>query len=218
MLNELPKRAFFRFEFPIRHIARPPHIDGSMRKWSEKYLLPPLAELEEVEVFADVYAAWCEEHLFVAFDVPQRRGVPRCDVEKWWKHDGLRLCIDTRDARDVKRGTRFCHFFYLLPTGGGGDRKQPVVGLHRMSRAKAPAPGVDVGKIKLGVQIERTGYSMEAAFPAACLNGWDPRDHRRIGFFYKVSDMHHGDQHLSADDESGWNVDPSTWATAVLVK
>jgi hypothetical protein len=36
--------------------------------------------------------------------------------------------------------------------------------------------------------------------------------------FYKVKDTQRGDQHLSVDDELGWNVDPSTWATGVLVK
>ena len=130
----------------------------------------------------------------------------------------MRVCVDTRDARDIKRATRFCHFFYLLPTGGGAGGKQPVVGFHRMSRAKEPPPSVDVSRIKVGVQIDRRGYSLEAAIPATCLNGWDPAEHSRVGFFYKVKDTHHGAQHLTVDDDLGWNVDPSTWATAVLVR
>jgi hypothetical protein len=218
MLNELPKRAFFRFEFPIRYVENPPAIDGSLRKWKPEYLLPSLIELEDTPAFADVYAAWNEQHLFVAFDVPDRHGPLECDPASWWKRDGLRVCIDTRDARDIKRATRFCHFFYLLPTGGGANHKQPVVGFHRMSRAKEPPPSVDVSRIKIGVQIDRRGYSLEAAIPAACLNGWDPAEHSRIGFFYKIKDTCHGEQHLTVDDELGWNVDPSTWATAVLAR
>lgn len=218
MIDALPRRAFFRFEFPIHYVAQTPAIDGVMRKWTAKYLLPPLVELEGKPAFADVYAAWNEDCLLVAFDVPERRGTLHCDPAGWWKHDGIRVCVDTRDARDVKRATRFCHFFYLLPTGGGSNRKQPVVGMHRMSRAKEPPPNVDVSRIRVGVQIERRGYSLEAAIPTACLNGWDPAEHPRIGFFYKVKDSHHGDQHLTVDDELGWNVDPSTWATAVLFR
>lgn len=218
MLDALPRRAFFRFEFPIRYLAKLPTIDGSIRKWSAEYLLPPLVELEDEPAFADVYAAWNEDHLFVAFDVPERRGSVRCDTTKWWKDDGLRVCIDTRDTRDLKRASRFCHFFYFLPTGGGSTGKLPVAGLHRMSRAKEPPPNADPTKIKLGVQIDRGGYSLEAAIPSACLNGWNPAEHPRIGFFYKIRDTIHGDQHLTVNDDLGWNVDPSTWATAVLVR
>jgi hypothetical protein len=218
MIDVLTRRCFFRFELPLHYLARTPAMDGSLRKWSRKYLLPPLIELEDTPAFADAYAAWNEGHLFVAFDVPERRGPLRCDRANWWKGDGLRLCIDTRDARDNKRATRFCHFFYLLPSGGGVRGDQPVVGFHRMSRAKEPPPAVDVSRIKLGVQTDRRGYVLEAAIPGACLNGWDPAEHSRIGFFYKVKDTYHGAQHLTVDDELGWNVDPSTWATAVLVR
>lgn len=218
MIAALPRRAFFRFELPIHYLERTPPMDGGMRKWTADYLLPPLVELEDESAFADVYAAWNEDHLIVAFDVPDRGGAPRCDPASWWKLDGLRLCVDTRDTREIKRATRFCHYFYLLPTGGGSNRKQPVVGLHRMSRAKEPPPNVDVSRIKVGVQIERRGYALEAAIPATCLNGWDPAEHPRIGFFYKVKDVHHGAQHLTVDDELGWNMDPGTWATAVLVR
>ena len=65
---------------------------------------------------------------------------------------------------------------------------------------------------------KRRSYSLEVAIPAACLSGWDPVEHPRIGFFYKVKDTCCGDQHLTADDDLGWNVDPSTWATGVLTR
>ena len=218
MIDALSRRAFFRFELPVRYLGRTPPIDGSMRKWTADYLLPPLIELEDEPAFADVYAAWNEEGFLIAFDVPQRRGLPECDPVKWWSKDGVRVCIDTRDARDIKRATRFCHFFYFLPTGGGGDGRQPIVGFHRMSRAKEPPPTIDTSRIRVGVQMDRRGYSLEAAIPGSCLNGWDPVEHPRIGLFYKVKDIYRGEQHLTVDDELGWNVDPSTWATAVLVR
>ena len=75
-----------------------------------------------------------------------------------------------------------------------------------------------MSRIRVGVQVDRRSYSLEAATPATCLNGWDPAEHSRIGFFYKVKDTHHGAQHLTVDDDLGWNVEPSTWATAVLVR
>lgn len=218
MLDQFPRRALFQFELPIHHIARPPRVDGDISKWNRKYLVPPLVELEDEPAVADVYWAWHADGFYAAFDVPNRNGRLQCDAKEWWKHDGLRLCLDTRDARDIRRATRFCHFFYLLPTGGGKDGKRPVVGTHRMSRAKEPPPDVDVSLVKIAAHVERQRYSVEVAIPAACLSGWDPVEHARIGVFYKVKDTHLGSQHLTADDELGWNVDPSTWATGVLVK
>ncbi len=59
---------------------------------------------------------------------------------------------------------------------------------------------------------------MEVAIPAACLTGWDPGEHARIGVFYKVKDIRNGSQNLTVTDELGWNTDPSTWATGVLTR
>jgi len=218
MLDLLPKRALFQFELPIHYVARPPKIDGVLGKWHKKYLVPPLVELEGHEPFADVYWAWNEDGFYAAFDVPNRTSKPMCDPAHWWKKNGVRLCLDTRDARDIKRATRFCHFFYLLPSGGGRGGDAPVVGTHRMSRAKEPPPPVDVSLIRVASHVHKHGYSLEAAFPTACLQGWDPAEHPRIGVYYKVKDSQFGSQHLCSDDELGWNADPSTWATGVLVR
>lgn len=218
MLESLPKRAFLQFEIPIHFLAKTPLIDGGIRKWDERHRLPALVELEGEEPFADVYAAWNDEGFMAAFDVTGRRGPLHCDPDDWWKQDGLRLCIDSRDARDVRRATRFCHFFYFLPLGGGRGGKQPVAGVHKMNRAKELHAPIDATEIKVAAQVHRTGYSLETFIPAGCLTGWSPAEHPRIGVFYKVKDSGRGDQHLSATDEFGWNVDPSTWATGVLVR
>lgn len=218
MIELITRRAFFAFEFPIRYCPKPPQVDGDVSKWSAEYLAPPLVEIDDVEPFADVYWAWNEDGFHAAFDVPNRTSAPQSDPKHWWKKNGLRLCLDTRDARDIKRATRFCHFFYILPVGGGKNGKAPVIGTHRMSRSKEPPPPVDVKKIQIASYVSRAGYSVEVGIPAGCLQGWDPAEHPRIGVFYKVKDTQHGGQHLTVDDELGWNTDPSTWATGVLVR
>jgi hypothetical protein len=216
VLELVPRRAFLRFEIPLHSISKSPRIDASLRKWTPHHLLPPLEEIDGRPVWADVYAAWNDDGLFFAFDVRQRRGPPECDVEHWWKGDGLRICIDTRDTRENKRATRFCHFFYVLPTGGGANRRGPVVGVHKMSRSKEPAPVVDLSRIKVAVAAERTHYCVEAFFPGDVLNGWSPAEHPRIGLFYKIKDTYRDEQTLTGGDDLGWNADPSVWATAVL--
>ncbi len=218
MIDLLCRRALFSFEFPIRFLPHTPRIDGTLRNWTPEYLAPPLIEVEDEDPIADVYWGWNDDGFYAAFDVPDRRTLPHCDPKHWWKRDGLRLCVDTRDGRDNKRATRFCHFFYLLPTGGGTRGKAPLVGMHRMSRAKEPPAEQNLSLIKVAAHVERTGYSVEVAIPGSCLHGWNPAEHPRIGIFYKVKDTQLGSQHLSLDDELGWNVDPSTWATAVLTR
>lgn len=220
MLDALPVRSFFRFELPVRYLAKLPLLDGDPSSWGEDYLLPPLVRLEDddADPIADVYAAWNEDFMLWGFDLPYRTKALRCDPKQWWQGDGLRICIDTRDTRENKRATRFCHFFYVLPTGGGRDKSAPVVGQHRMSRSKEPPPVLDESLIRCAVKRTRNHYGVEVAIPAACLSGWEPAEHPRIGIFYKVKDLQSGSQHLSVDDELGWNVDPSTWATGVLTR
>lgn len=218
MIESLARRAFLRFEIPIFYWDRAPHVLPAIRKWNSRYMLPPLIEIEGEQPFADVYAAWNAEWFFVAFDVPNRRAPLRCSPDTWWKGDGVRVCIATRDPRDTKRGNRFCHFFYILPEGGGKKKKMPVIGMHKMSHAKETPPPADVSQVRLAIDTAVRGYSIEAAIPTTCLNGWDPTEHARIGFYYKVNDSEFGAQHLTATDEMGWNVDPSTWATVVLAK
>ena len=59
---------------------------------------------------------------------------------------------------------------------------------------------------------------MDAHLPAACLSGFDPDEHPRIGFYYMLEDREHGQQYLTVGDDLYWYVDPSTWATAVLTR
>lgn len=218
MIDQLPARALFNFELPIHYLAKTPLIDGDVSKWGAKYMVPPLCEIDGEDPFADVYWAWNEDYLFVAFDVFDHAGGLQCDTGAWWKKDGFRVCVNTRDTRDIRRATRFCRFFYFLPSGGGRKRLDPVVGTHRMSRAKEPPAEIDLSLIKVGVRNKRRGYSLEAAIPAACMTGWDPVEHPRIGIFFKVKDVRLGAQNLSVPDDLGWNGDPSTWATGVLTR
>lgn len=218
MLETLPVRSLFRFELSIHHLPKLPPLDGHVGKWESRYLLPALCTVDGQSALADVYAGWNDDGLMFAFDVPGRGEPFEVDEKSWWKGDGLRICVDTRDSRDLKRATRFCHFFYVLPTGGGRDGSAPVAGVHRMSRSKEPPPTVDPSDIRVALHATRRRWGAEVLLPASCLNGWSPAEQPRIGIYYKVQDLRLGAQHLTATDELGWNVDPSTWAIGVLVR
>ena len=214
----IPNRFLFAFELPLHYRSRAPSIDGRLGGWSDAELLPRLGEIDGRRDFGDVWACWNETGLFIACRVTDKRKALRCDPKRFWVGDNLRLCVDTRDTRTIKRATRFCHQFYFLPTGGGADGKQPLAAGVKVQRAREDAPVAAPGRIAVASRVTSAGYSLEAHIPAACLNGFDPKEHPRIGLFYILEDGDHGQQYLTVGDELYWYVDPSTWATAVLGK
>ena len=216
MTGLVPNRLLFDFEMPIRYRQSPPTLTGDLADWDEEYRLPDLCLLDGQRPFAPVYAAWNEDGLYVATCVDGKRRALFCDPRQFWKSDHLRLCIDCRDTRNIKRASRFCHQFYLMPTGGGVGGRRPVGGSHKIQRAREDAPPVPSDRLAVGARITAQGYTLDAHIPADCLNGFDPVEHPRIGFYYMLEDRDHRQQYLTVGDDLYWYVDPSTWATAVL--
>lgn len=211
----VPNRLLFRFEFPLFYRSAPV-IDGDLSDWSDRYLLPELHRIENQRAFARIWMGWNEHGLFIACRVEGRSGPFRCDPRQFWKGDNLRLCTDMRDARDIKRASRYCQQFYFLPAGGGRDGKAPVAGAAKVPRATENAPTVSNSLIQ--VAGTRTGqvYTLEGHVPAEALSGFDPAEHRRIGIYTMLEDLELGQQYLTVGDDLNWHIDPSVWATAVL--
>ncbi len=251
MKTLIPNRLLFRFEFPLPYRAKPPKINGKLTGWSDAELLPALGEMDGEETFAPVWSCWNEDGIYIATHVTGKRSTPRCDPKEFWKGDNLRLMLDMRDTRNIKRATKFCHHFYVLPTGGQtkskpGSRKSeprapargpkparstarpqhsalstqhsPIAGLAPINRAKENAPAIAPGSIRVASTVLTDSYKLEAHIPADCLNGFDPEQHRRIGFYYILEDRDVGRQSFTIGDDLPWHVDPSLWATAVLEK
>ena len=218
MTDLIPNRFLFAFEFGLRYRPTMPPIDGRLTGWTDTELLPRLSEVDGRQDFADVWGCWNEGGLAIACRVTGKRRPLRCAPGSFWAGDNLRLCTDMRDARSVKRATRFCQQFYFLPTGGGPRGNGPVAGVNKIKRAREDAPPVPVEQILIASQVTRKGYTLEACIPTECLHGFDPAEHPRIGFYYILEDGDHGQQYLTVGDNLYWYIDPSTWATAVLKK
>lgn len=217
MSTLIPNRLLFRFEFPLRY-RRSPVIDGDLRDWSDEYLLPDFGGLDRMPPVGRVWMAWNETGLFVACRVEGRKGPFKCDPRKFWEGDNLRLCTDMRDARDIKRASRYCQQFHFLPAGGGPGGHSPYAGAARIHRAAEHAPLPPEGAISVAGAHKGDAYMMEAHIPAGVLSGFDPAEHPRIGIYTMLEDTELGQQYLTVGDEFNWHVDPSTWATAVLTR
>ncbi len=243
MKTLVPNRLLFRFEFPLPYRAKPPKIDGKLSGWRAAELLPALGEMDGEGSFAPVWSCWNESGLYIATEVTGKHSPLRCNPKEFWKGDNLRLMLDLRDARNIKRATKFCHHFYFLPVGGSpqsepgapatGRRASPaprrraqnseparpslpIAASAPINRAKENSPAIEPGRIKVASTVASDGYKLEAHIPADCLNGFDPESGSRIGFYYILEDRDFGRQSFSIGDDLPWHVDPSLWATAVL--
>jgi hypothetical protein len=180
--------------------------------------LDNFAALDRAKNFADVRLAWNELGLGLRVHVRGKEQLPRGDATRPVASDGVTLWIDTRDARANHRAGRYCHQFHLLPTGAGPDREDPVIAQTAIRRATEESPLAAAGAIPFRSARGRGGYQLEAFFPAAVLNGYDPEQHPRIGFFYLVRDAELGEQTLGAGVDLPFAEDPSLWQTLELVK
>ena len=141
-----------------------------------------------------------------------------CDADKPSGSDGLRLWIDTRDARTSHRGSRFCHQFAFFPSGGGSDKEEPFLTQSKINRALQDAPLANLADVPFRAHRVKGGYRLEAFLPASVLNGFDSQEHPRLGVYYALRDQELGDQFLSVGWDFPFADDPSLWAVLELVK
>ncbi|MGB0716609.1 MAG: sugar-binding protein [Phycisphaerae bacterium] len=228
MSGLIPNRLLFSFEFEISYFAKPPRMKGLKKEWPAHHQLPCLAELDTPAGtdamggalpvdFGTLWAGWHESGLYVAAEVRGKKKPLNVNPDRFWDGDNIRICTDMRDARDNKRATRFCQQFYFLPEGGGPQGKRPLAGSQRIHRATSEAPAVSSDGLDVSAKVSKTGYFMECFIRAESLYGFDPQEHDRIGFYVIIEDSELGQQYLTVGDSMSWHIDPSTWASAVLL-
>ena len=213
----VPNRFLFRFELPLRRFKTAPKLTGDPEAWGDRHLLPRLCTLDDEEGFGDVYAGWDDSGLFVGCVVSGKMDPPFCHPAEFRKSDHLRLMTDMRDARQIRRATRYCQEFFFMASGGGPRAKDATAASVEIPRAQEDAPFVGPGRIPIASKVSREGYRLTAQLTREVLVGFDPGQSARIGFFYMLEDVELGHQSLTVDDELNWWMDPSTWPTAVLV-
>ncbi len=168
--------------------------------------------------FAEVRLAWNE--LGVGFQVTVRgkEQSPQANATRARSSDGATLWLDTRDSRASHRASRYCHQFHFLPTGGGPEQDEPVFLQSKINRALHDAPTCSPGSVPFRSRHIRAGYVLEAFLPASVLNGFDPEQNPRLGFYFAVRDSELGEQFLSVGPEFPYWEDPSLWSVLELVK
>jgi hypothetical protein len=176
------------------------------------------AELDNGPRFADLRLGWNEQGLLVWMRVSGKAKPLWCRDTRIEDSDGLHLWIDTRNTHNIHRASRFCHRFAFLPQGSGRMLEQPVGTAVDIHLAKEHPKPVVPGTIPVQSSRQSDGYTLKAFLPAEAITGFDPDDHRQIGFFYAVTDRELGWQTFSMSGEFPFTSDPSLWGTLELVR
>ncbi len=212
----VPHRFLFRMTHPCLYYQQMPNDD--VVDLPESHCIDNFAGLDGAENFATVRMAWNELGIGFQVEVVGKDGAPQGSTSRARSSDGVTLWMDTRDARGSHRGSRYCHQFHFLPTGGGPNQDEPSFSQAKINRALQDAPLCKPSSVPFRLDLSKSGYKLAAFLSASVLNGYDPEQHPRLGFFYAIRDLELGEQVLSVGSEFPYWEDPSLWSTLDLVR
>jgi hypothetical protein len=218
-MSLVPHRFLFRVAYPCLYVKNIPREDDDcLLDLPESARIDSFGAMDDRQPFADFRLAWNEGGLGFHAAIKGKEDLPQGDEDRLRGSDGVSFWLDTRDARTSHRASRYCHHFYVLPTGGGPERDQPVFAQVKIHRALADAPICNPSAVPFRSCRTRSGYAVEAFLPAAVLTGFDPEQNPRLGFYYAVKDAELGEQVLSVGADFPYWEDPSLWSTLVLTR
>lgn len=214
IVSQVPKNLLFQYRITCKRFEGKA---SSKFKLSEDYRLPNFGVFENQVPFADVRVGWNEEGIYVFVNVSGKEQSLWCRETQLLDSDGLQIWIDTRDTHNVHRASKFCHWFVLLPSGGGDRNETPMASMLKINRSKDDPPTINRVKVDVEAKTTDDGYELTCLIPAKALNGWDPADHRAIGFNYAIVDREMGWQTLAIGPELPIMEDPSLWQSLHLI-
>jgi hypothetical protein len=214
-------RFLFRFAVPVAR-CDPLWTPGGV-ELDESFRLPNLAALDAGTAdaerqFADVRMAWSPDGLVFNVRVNGKKQPLWCRDSRLDDSDGLQVWIDTRATLNIHRASRYCHRFGFLPAGGGRGNDEPVADQLLINRARENARPVRARELQVAAKVKKDSYWLAGFAPAAVLGGYDPQQHRQLGFTYAVFDRELGIQTFAAGPAFPFDEDPTCWAMVEMVE
>jgi hypothetical protein len=216
----LAPRFLFRFAVPILRNDATWKLGGV--QLDESHRLLNLAELDansddRERQFADVRGAWHPQGLIFNVSVTGKDQPVWCREGRLEDSDGIQVWIDTRATLNIHRASRYCHRYAFLPAGGGRGNAEPVADQLLINRARENARPIRPRELQVAAKLTTNGYQLAAFVPAIALGGYDPHQHREIGFTYAVYDRELGLQTFASGPTFPFDEDPTCWAMLELV-
>jgi hypothetical protein len=217
----LAPRFLFRFAVPV--MRRDPIWKAGGVELDESHRLLNLAELDANSAdrepsFADVRMAWSPQGLAFTVSVSGKKQPVWCREGRLEDSDGLQVWIDTRATLNIHRASRYCHRYVFLPCGGGRGQLEATADQLLINRARENAPPIRPRELQVAGKMTKDGYRLAAFVPATALSGFDPHQHRQIGFTYAVYDRELGMQTFATGPAFPFTEDPTCWAALELVE
>jgi hypothetical protein len=212
----LPPSFLFRFAAECRFLAAlwsPKGID-----LTDDYRLPGFAELDDAPQRVIVKSGWSEQGLSFSITASGKKQPPWCRENRIEDSDGFYVWIDTRDTHNIHRASRFCHQFVFLPTGGGHRLDEAVAEMLPINRARENPNSVKPGIVRAITHKTEDGYRLDCHIPAAALTGWDPAEHKKLGFHWALIDRELGEHTFCCPPGLPYREDPSVWGTLELIR
>jgi hypothetical protein len=215
IVGQVPKNLLFRYRVSCKKFAGDQKSKFKLPKQNQ---LPHFGQFEQQANYGDVRVGWDAEGIYISAEITGKQQSLWCRETQLLDSDGIQVWIDTRDTHNVHRASKFCHWFLLLPTGGGAKNDQPIGSTLKINRSKEDSPAINRFKVEIDSKVTKTGYRLTAFIPGKCLNGWDAAEHRNIGFNYGIIDRELGWQSFAIGPELPVSEDPSLWQTLALVE
>ena len=216
----LSPRFLFRFSVPLHR--KQPLWGPTGLQLEDEYKLPDLAALDSGTAsterpFADVRMAWDTTGVAITVDVTGKNQPVWCRESRLEDSDGLVVWIDTRATHNIHRASKYCHSYVFLPAGGGRQSNEPLGDQLLINRARENARPIRPRELQVHSKVAKDGYHLAAFMPAVALGGFDPANHRSLGFTYAVIDRELGLATFANGPAFPFGEDPSCWATLEMV-
>jgi hypothetical protein len=209
------KSFLYRFRFPCEYaVAGTVDLD-------EIYRLPNLNRLEGNDLQGrlpyDFRIGWNETGLIFSLIVTGKKQSLWCRSTQPDESDGIQICLDTRDIKDIHRATRFCHRLLFMPVGSGCDQSQPSAVWLPIHRAKEHPNAIDLLQIRMQSIIAVDGYRLNVFLPGKILTGFEPAEYSNLGFHFTLTDRECGNSYFLVAPPLPHDQDPSLWGTLDMI-
>ena len=216
-MNTMFSKPFlYRFCFPCVHAA------SGTAVLDETYQLPNVSQLEDTDMQDklpyDFRVGWNVTGLFFSLTVSKKTQSLWCRTSQPDESDGIQVCLDTRNIKDVHRASRFCHRLLFMPIGGGRDQMHPTSFWLPIHRAKEHPNPIDLSQIKMQSHVSADGYRIHVFLPGKILTGFEPDEYPNLGFHFVVMDREYGNNYFLVAPPLPHDQDPSLWGTLTMVK
>jgi hypothetical protein len=210
----VPLDAFVDVVLRIPRLDPLPPLDGGLRRWPPEGLLPDLTGLHDQVAFGRAWAGWSPQGLAFAFDVEAGHDLWG-DPDHPYRSDGVEVWVDTRDSRDAKKPTPYCHHLVVV----AGAQGAVAVGL-RVGGSAPPDERERLGHVRAeargGTGRARGRYGLEVFLAAEAMDGYAPLESGSVGLAYRLRSSRRAVQDLSFGDAFPLWRNPSLWRSARL--